>query len=68
MPIYDYRCEVCNKQMEVQHSISEDPIIECNCSFGYVLNQIQYCGFPKMKKLIGITSFQLKGKWAKEGY
>ena len=69
MPIYDYKCELCGIEIEVEHKISESPEIICNCSFGYVIEDIQYCGFPKMKKLISKTSFLLKGgNWARDSY
>jgi putative FmdB family regulatory protein len=29
MPTYDYRCNECQKILEVTHSIKEDPAIEC---------------------------------------
>lgn len=60
MPIYDYVCEVCNKEFEIIQKMNENDlhrypdcdIIEC-----------------KVKKIISKNNFQLKGKgWFKDGY
>lgn len=69
MPVYEYKCEVCGKELEVEHKISDSVEVQCNCSFGYVIGDMQFCGYPKMKKQISLTSFSLKGgTWAKDNY
>lgn len=49
MPVYDYRCEKCGKEFEIEQKISESPIKKCS-----------KCG-GKVKRLISNTSFVLKG-------
>lgn len=49
MPLYEYKCKGCNKQIEVLQRISEEPLKECI-----------YCG-GKLEKLISASSFQFKG-------
>jgi len=60
MPIYDYTCEVCNKEFEIIQKMNEDDLprypgcdnIEC-----------------KVKKIISRNNFHLKGSgWYKDGY
>ena len=49
MPIYEYECKKCGRQMEVWQKISDQSLIKCercNC---------------KMRKLISQSSFHLKG-------
>ena len=56
MPIYEYKCPKCSKEVEeLQSYDAKAP--ECKpCKV-------------KMKRLISQTSFQLKGgNWAKDGY
>lgn len=50
MPIYEYKCTACGKQLEAFQKISEEPLIECPTCHKNTLN-----------KLISATSFQLKG-------
>ena len=49
MPIYEYECDQCGKQLEVFQKISEKPLTKCsNCS-------------GKLHKLVSQSSFHLKG-------
>jgi putative FmdB family regulatory protein len=49
MPIYEYKCEECGKDVEIMQRITECPLTICpNCG-------------GKMKKMISNTSFVLKG-------
>ncbi len=58
MPIYEYRCNGCNKTFEVIQKFSDDPIKECI-----------HCSGKKVKKLISKSSFVLKGGgWHEDGY
>ena len=51
MPIYEYRCQACDTELEVLQSISADPLSEC-----------PECEAPEgLKRLISQTSFVLKG-------
>lgn len=49
MPIYDYRCDKCGKEFEIEQKISESPLKKC-----------PDCG-GKLTRLISNTSFVLKG-------
>ncbi|PID44866.1 MAG: transcriptional regulator [Proteobacteria bacterium] len=57
MPVYEYECKDCRKVFEVQQKISDEPLTVCpDCSGG-------------LKKLVSISSFQLKGGgWYADGY
>lgn len=50
MPIYEYACEKCSHEFEVEQRITDDPIKTC-----------PECRSRKVKKLISLTSFVLKG-------
>ena len=50
MPIYEYKCEDCEHQMEAIQKISDDPLKECPA-----------CGNPSLKKLVSAAAFRLKG-------
>ena len=50
MPIYDYACEKCEREFEVQQRITEEPLKTC-----------PKCKSRKVKRLISQTSFVLKG-------
>ena len=50
MPIYEYACEKCENEFEVEQRITEDPIRTC-----------PHCRSRKVRRLISQTSFVLKG-------
>lgn len=50
MPIYEYACERCKKEFEVEQRITEEPLKRCPS-----------CRSTKIKRLISQTSFVLKG-------
>ena len=50
MPIYEYACEKCESEFEVEQRITDDPIKTC-----------PHCRSRKVKRLISKTSFVLKG-------
>ncbi len=47
MPNYDYRCTECDLRIEVNHSISETPQVECECG-------------ENMKKIISACHFSCR--------
>lgn len=49
MPVYEYECLQCGKNLEVMQKFSDAPLTKC-----------PHCG-GQMKKLISNTSFVLKG-------
>ena len=57
MPIYEYRCSICNHQFESLQKVGARALQKCpECS-------------GKLEKLISRTSFQLKGGgWFDQGY
>lgn len=50
MPIYEYECLKCNKIFEELQSFSDKDVTKC-----------PHCKKAKVKKLISLSSFQLKG-------
>jgi len=50
MPIYEYQCEACGTQTEIQQKMSDPAPASCD-----------KCGKGPMTKLISQTSFVLKG-------
>ncbi|WP_028584640.1 FmdB family zinc ribbon protein [Desulfogranum mediterraneum] len=57
MPVYEYECAGCEKVFEVQQRMADGPLEIC-----------PECGGP-VKKLISMSSFQLKGGgWYADGY
>ena len=50
MPIYEYQCESCNKQLEVIQKISAAPLTDC-----------PECARPSLRKKISAAAFRLKG-------
>lgn len=49
MPIYEYKCDGCGKELEVMQRITEEPLRSCPSCGGV------------MQRLISNTSFVLKG-------
>lgn len=57
MPLYEYSCTKCHKNLEVMQKLAEAPLKKCPS-----------CG-GKLVKNLSATSFQLKGGgWYKDGY
>lgn len=57
MPMYEYKCESCDKQFELRQKFSDPPATECPA-----------CGGP-VAKLISATAFTLKGGgWYNDSY
>jgi putative FmdB family regulatory protein len=50
MPIYEYQCQACNKQMEVLRKISDAPLVRC-----------PECGKDTLRKKVSAAAFRLKG-------
>jgi len=58
MPFYEYACEKCESEFEVEQRITEDPLKSC-----------PKCRSRRIKRLISRTSFSLKGGgWYADGY
>lgn len=58
LPIYAYKCEQCDHEMEAIQSIKEDPLSEC-----------PNCGKAALKKQVSAPAFQFKGGgWYKDLY
>lgn len=49
MPIYEYQCTHCGRTLEVMQKITDEPLETCPSCKG------------KLRRLISLTSFQLKG-------
>lgn len=57
MPVYEYECKACEKVIEVQQKMADDPLTNC-----------PECSGP-ISKLMSMSSFQLKGGgWYADGY
>ncbi|TBV81482.1 MAG: zinc ribbon domain-containing protein [Desulfobulbaceae bacterium] len=57
MPIYEYKCQSCQKITEARQSIVDTPLATCSHCQG------------RLNKVISQTSFQLKGGgWYSDGY
>ena len=50
MPIYEYRCQACDHELEAMQKMSDDPLTEC-----------PECKQESLKKLISAAGFRLKG-------
>jgi len=50
MPTYEYRCNHCGHTLEAFQRISDNPLVEC-----------PMCGEESLQRLIGLSSFRLKG-------
>lgn len=59
MPVYEYRCDACNQEFEMQRKFSDPPLDVC-----------PQCGKGPVEKLISRSaSFALKGGgWYSQGY
>jgi len=50
MPIYEYQCLNCNRELEALQKVSDEPLQEC-----------PGCGEPALKKKVSAAAFRLKG-------
>ncbi|MEM8563589.1 MAG: zinc ribbon domain-containing protein [Pseudomonadota bacterium] len=50
MPIYEYQCQNCGKELEALQKVSEQPLVDCPA-----------CGEPALKKKVSAVAFRLKG-------
>lgn len=58
MPIYEFRCQECEKVSEFQLKLADPHPQDC-----------PLCGRPALKKIMSLPSFQLKGGgWYAEAY
>lgn len=58
MPVYEYKCKACGRELEVQQRMSDPDLTDC-----------PECGKPELERLISMTAFQLKGSgWYKDLY
>ena len=58
MPLYEYECQACGHQLEVQQRMADAPLTTC-----------PKCKKRKLEKLISATAFHLKGGgWYKDLY
>jgi len=54
MPVYEYQCEKCGITLEKIQKINDKPLTKCKCG-------------GRLKKIISINSFYLKGKgWSRD--
>lgn len=51
MPIYEYKCEHCDHELEALQKMSDAPLTQC-----------PECKEPKLKKLVSASRFVLKGQ------
>jgi putative FmdB family regulatory protein len=58
MPTYEYQCDGCGHQFEIEQRITADRLTDC-----------PQCKQPKLQRLISATAFTLKGGgWYRDGY
>ena len=50
MPIYEYQCQACGKELEALQKISDEPLRDCPA-----------CGAATLKKKVSAAAFRLKG-------
>lgn len=50
MPIYEYQCQTCGKQLEALQKINDAPLQDC-----------PDCGESSLKKKVSAAAFRLKG-------
>ena len=59
MPVYEYRCNACQREFEYQQKMSDDDLVTCEA-----------CGEDKLEKLISWSAFRLGGmgdaSWTKQ--
>jgi len=51
MPIYEYKCKICDTKVEKLQSVNDPPLVTCHI-----------CGQPTMKRVISAGVFNLKGE------
>jgi putative FmdB family regulatory protein len=71
MPIYEYICEICGKEVEITQKVGDPPPMcvhgtpDANSTSGYAGATVSY----SMTKKISKTSFSLHGAgWARDNY
>jgi putative FmdB family regulatory protein len=57
MPIYEYRCQTCNHELEALQKISDPVLVECPS-----------CGASELKKRVSAAAFRLNGGGCYETY
>jgi putative FmdB family regulatory protein len=58
MPVYEYKCNACGREFEVQQRMSDPELTDC-----------EVCGKKALERLISRTAFSLKGGgWYKDLY
>ena len=50
MPIYEYLCQACGRELEALRKISDEPLRDCPA-----------CGAPALQKKVSAAAFRLKG-------
>jgi putative FmdB family regulatory protein len=50
MPIYEYKCQACQNQIEALQKINDAPLLDC-----------PQCGKPALQKQVSAAAFRLKG-------
>ena len=50
MPIYEYRCDACQHELEAMHKMSDAPLTDC-----------PECREPALQKRVSAAGFRLKG-------
>lgn len=50
MPIYEYRCQECQEELEALRKLSDEPLVDCPA-----------CGKPALIKKVSAAAFRLKG-------
>jgi predicted nucleic acid-binding Zn ribbon protein len=76
MPTYLYECETCGREIEVEHSIHDEPLTEIShISRHHVPHEADEdalclkCEGPMRRLIAGKTSFALKGTgWTGKNY